>query len=179
MKLYARNRRLTTYRRHRQAVQAAEREKNSFVEALEDWDAQNDKTQGFSKGHKLFGHQERVSRVRADISQQHTWDDVVEIIRAAQDEHNQSRVSSRIRRFFGKIADNKAAIEPWFGFIPDGDYTSIACGGIKFILGVSLVCLCDTVTLSRNKEECSLISTNLKGLRSGQESRRQSHGLDR
>jgi hypothetical protein len=74
--------------------------------------------------------------VRANISEQHTWKEVFDELRAAQDAYNNPKMV--VRKWFRTVADKSELVEPLIDFIPDIEYTSVICGGLKFILKVGL-----------------------------------------
>ncbi|KAL4941116.1 hypothetical protein BDV06DRAFT_223410 [Aspergillus oleicola] len=120
----------------------AEEAKATFTKILETWDAEHDKEQ--STGKKKKREKESVvAQVRANISQMHSWEDVFAALREAEDHYNNS---SKLRKFFRKGASKSEAIEPFVELIPGGDYTSVICAGIKFILGA-----CSAANRSRDE----------------------------
>jgi hypothetical protein len=76
--------------------------------------------------------------VRANICEQHTWKEVFDELRAAQDAYNNPRGVKVVRKWFRKAADKSEIIEPFIDFIPNMEYTSVICAGLKFILKVGL-----------------------------------------
>ncbi|KAL4795302.1 hypothetical protein BDV19DRAFT_389434 [Aspergillus venezuelensis] len=108
----------------------AEEAKAKFTKILETWDAEHDKEQSTGKKRK-WGNESIVAQVRANISQMHSWEDVFAALREAENHYNNS---SKLRKFFRKGASKSEAIEPFVELIPGGDYTSVICAGIQFIL---------------------------------------------
>ena len=69
------------------------------------------------------------------IREKHTWDEVLQQATFAE---SQYKSSNQVRLIFRGIGDHAPGIAPWLGLIPDGEYTSILCGGLKMILKVQL-----------------------------------------
>ncbi|KAI9740303.1 MAG: hypothetical protein M1834_004881 [Cirrosporium novae-zelandiae] len=99
--------------------------KAHFIQILNAYDAEYDKKQ----------NQKQNKRVRANISQTHNWEEVFQELERAQNEYNNPTGLEKVRKFFRKVGDNHKAIMPLVEFIPIGNYTSVLCGGLKFILG--------------------------------------------
>src|SRR6266699_7255753 len=116
----------------RLAKKAADDEKARFKLLLTAWDKEHEKQDKKSLRRRK---NERLSKVRADISAEHTWDDVIAELKKVREETlNATGLGSRVRKFFGKLGDNTDIIVPMLDFIPNGDYGSVLCGGLKFIL---------------------------------------------
>ena len=71
-----------------------------------------------------------------DIRKAHNWDEVHQAARLAEAKCKKDGT----RTIFGKIGRgiqrSTPAVEPWLGLIPDGDYTSVLCGGLKIAFRV-------------------------------------------
>ena len=77
--------------------------------------------------------------MRANISEQHTWKEVFVELHAAQDAYNNPKQRIEVvRKWFRKATDKSEVIEPFIDFIPNIEYTSVICAGLKFILKVGL-----------------------------------------
>ncbi|GAW26876.1 hypothetical protein SAMD00023353_5300240 [Rosellinia necatrix] len=107
-------------------------EKRRFVHILKEWDAEHEKRDNEDQRR----HRSSLSKVRANISQRHSWDDVMKELERVQDDYNNPKGFGRVRKVVRKVAAKSERIEPFIAFIPNGDYTSVICGGLRFILGV-------------------------------------------
>lgn len=118
----------------RLAKKAADDRKAHFIQILTAWDEEHKKQDKKSlRGRK----HEALCKVRANISEKHTWDEVLAELQKVQEEaNNATGLVSRVRKFLGKVADKNDMIMPVIEFIPNGNYGSVLCGGLKFILGV-------------------------------------------
>ncbi|RAH41703.1 uncharacterized protein BO95DRAFT_517750 [Aspergillus brunneoviolaceus CBS 621.78] len=112
--------------------QQAEKAKVKFIKLLEAWDAEHDKEKSNMSMQRKGKKESVAAKVRANITQMHSWQDVFASLREAEDHYS---TSSKFRRLFRKGASRAEAVEPFLNLIPDTDYTSVVCGGIKFILG--------------------------------------------
>jgi hypothetical protein len=121
----------------RPAQQQTSDSKDRFVNILKAWDKEHDTEAEKVRSRKnhFRKRDNLVSKVRANISEQHTWEEVFVELRAAQDAYNNPK---RIRKWFRKAADESKVIEPFIDFIPDMEYTSVICASLKFILKVGL-----------------------------------------
>ncbi|KAF5549495.1 hypothetical protein FMEXI_4195 [Fusarium mexicanum] len=124
------------------AVENAERrateEKNNFIQILERWDSVQDETDDEKKSRwsKRFsrGNGKLMAEVRANISKQHSWEDVLSALREAESHYSNPTGIKIVHKWFRKATDKSAAIEPYIDFIPSGTYTSVICTGLTFIL---------------------------------------------
>lgn len=80
--------------------------------------------------------------VRFDIYGAHSWKEVVSIVQAVEKDYNHSATGwKRAARWaFRKLGEHAEDFNPWLDLLPDDKYFSIACGGLKIILGVSILC---------------------------------------
>ncbi|KAL9118675.1 MAG: hypothetical protein Q9187_004777 [Circinaria calcarea] len=74
-----------------------------------------------------------------NIRDTHTWD---EVIRRAKDAdrkyHDDAKGFRGIGRKIGRnMGDIAPGVNPWLGLLPNGEYTSILCGGLKLIFGAA------------------------------------------
>jgi hypothetical protein len=104
------------------------------MQMLKDWDAEHDKEK--TEGQILNRKKTIVAKVRANISATHSWKEIFAALHTAE---NGYKSPKGIRKWIRKGADHAEYIEPFLNFIPDGDYTSVICGGIKFVLSVRLL----------------------------------------
>jgi hypothetical protein len=134
--------------RARLAKQAADDRKAHFKEILIAWDEENKK----QDKKRLRGRKhEALCKVRANISEKHTWDEVLaELQKLKEEANNATGLGSKVRKFLGRVADNNDMIMPLIDFIPNGDYGSVLCGGLKFILGVGLQSQTSILGLTRS-----------------------------
>ncbi|RKK77502.1 hypothetical protein BFJ71_g16735 [Fusarium oxysporum] len=131
------------------AEQRATDEKNSFIQILERWDSVQDakddeKKRDVKKSRwpKSFSrdNDKLMAEVRANISRQHSWEDVLSVLREAESHYSNPTGIKIVHKWFRKAADRSAAIEPYIDFIPGGTYTSVICTGLTFILQVRQPC---------------------------------------
>lgn len=68
----------------------------------------------------------------------HSWDEVRQAASLAEERHLKDAKGPKgsIRRFFRVTGDNAHVINPWVNLLPDDQYFSVLCGGLKLILGV-------------------------------------------
>ena len=71
-----------------------------------------------------------------DIKKAHNWDEVHQAARLAEAKCKKDGTGSIFSRIGRAIQRSAPAVEPWLGLIPDGDYTSVLCGGLKIAFGV-------------------------------------------
>lgn len=115
-----------TEKSHREAEKA----KVKFTEILQAWDAEHDREKSNTKAKR--GKESIIVKVRANVSQIHSWEDVFASLQEAEGHYKNS---SKVRKFFRRGTSKSEAVEPLVGLIPDNTYTSVICAGIKFILG--------------------------------------------
>ena len=68
----------------------------------------------------------------------HTWEEVMEKASQAEEVYQDKAKGKKgiFRRSWRKVGDAGPAINPWLELLPDGDYSSILCGGLKLVFGV-------------------------------------------
>ena len=71
-----------------------------------------------------------------DIRKAHSWDEVHQAARLAEAEWKKDGTRGIFSKIGRGIQRSTPAVEPWLGLIPDGDYTSVLCGGLKIAFGV-------------------------------------------
>ena len=86
-----------------------------------------------------------------NITDNHTWDEVCEELKKAMLVYNEESVKG-FRGFFRKSArsfgDNSSTFKSWLDFLPtESHYLSILCGGLKLVLGVSLLSISPLLVL--------------------------------
>ncbi|KAI3330080.1 hypothetical protein F4824DRAFT_351551 [Ustulina deusta] len=120
------------------ALGEVEDQKNRFVSVLKMWDAEYEKSNkhGTNDEKKKKKKESLVNEVRADISSKHSWEEVFKLLNDAEDEYRNPKGISVFRKYFRRVADKSEVLEPFVDFIPNGQYTSIICGGLIFILKV-------------------------------------------
>ena len=71
-----------------------------------------------------------------DIRKAHNWDEVHQAARLAETKHKKDGTRSIFGKIGRAIQRSSPAVDPWLKLIPDGDYTSVLCGGLKIAFGV-------------------------------------------
>lgn len=74
-----------------------------------------------------------------DIRGAHTWDEVLKTVDSAKEVYESKAKGKKgihIRAARG-LSQNANDISPWLELLPDGDYSSVICGGLKLVFGVS------------------------------------------
>ncbi|TFB02206.1 hypothetical protein CCMA1212_005739 [Trichoderma ghanense] len=117
----------------------AKKRKDEFVNILVEWDKEHDRITEASKSHKprgnfFKGKSDLIAQVRSDISGTHSWDDVFDALREAEEAYKSPTGIKVVHKWFRKAADKSDLVEPFVDFIPSFDFSSVVCGGIKFIL---------------------------------------------
>lgn len=76
--------------------------------------------------------------VQFDLEDKHSWDEVLQEARFAEQKYNRNAKGLRGmgHRVFRIVGDNAAAANPWLNILPDSEYTSVLCGGLKLIFEV-------------------------------------------
>ncbi|KAI0384793.1 hypothetical protein F5Y04DRAFT_277524 [Hypomontagnella monticulosa] len=120
------------------AQQRAIQEKDKFTKILEEWDSQHDieaeKTRNGKFGRLFKGRNSLTAQVRADISKQHSWEDVLKALCDAEKAYSNPTGIRVVHKWFRKAADKSGVAEPYIDFIPDTELTSVICGSLRFIL---------------------------------------------
>ena len=73
-----------------------------------------------------------------DVRGKHTWDEVLREVDNAKEVYELKAKGNkgmhiRVGRAIGAHSD---VVSPWLELLPNGDYSSIICGGLKFVFGV-------------------------------------------
>ena len=73
-----------------------------------------------------------------NIRDQHSWDEVIRTAKDAEQKYNNKAkgprgIGHKAARFVG---DHAADTSPWLELLPNGEYTSVLCGGLKFVFVV-------------------------------------------
>lgn len=68
----------------------------------------------------------------------HSWDEVAQAANLAEEKYWKDAKGPKgsIRRFFRMTGDNTHVINPWVNLLPNDQYFSVLCGGLKLVLGV-------------------------------------------
>ena len=96
-------------------------EKDEFIKAMARYEemAKSDKRTGL----KLVG--------------KHTWQEVMEEVEKAQAVYESksqgNHVLKIVRRCFRRFSKSSRSFKSWLEVLPEGDYSSIICGGFKMI----------------------------------------------
>ncbi|GKZ81942.1 hypothetical protein AnigIFM56816_006472 [Aspergillus niger] len=90
-----------------------------------------------TKGTSEYGDGHGVGRF--DIYGAHSWKEVVNIVQAVEKDYNHSATGWKglARRAFRKLGEHAEDFNPWLDLLPDDKYFSIACGGLKIVLGMA------------------------------------------
>ncbi|CAG8981062.1 hypothetical protein HYALB_00008216 [Hymenoscyphus albidus] len=69
----------------------------------------------------------------------HDWDEVLETVDSAKEAYgNKAKGKKGIHIRAGRGMSNKANdLSPWLELLPNGDYSSMICGGLKFVFGAA------------------------------------------
>ena len=71
-----------------------------------------------------------------DIRKAHNWDEVQQAARLAETKYKKDGTRSIFGKIGRGIQRSTPAVEPWLELIPNGNYTSVLCGGLKIAFGV-------------------------------------------
>ena len=71
-----------------------------------------------------------------DIKKAHNWDEVHQAAGLAEAKCNKDGTRSIFSKVGRGVQRSAPAVEPWLSLIPDGDYTSVLCGGLKVAFSV-------------------------------------------
>lgn len=68
----------------------------------------------------------------------HSWAEVLDQVELAKEEYDRKAKGKKgmFRKAGRYIGDHADIIDPWLQLIPDTDYSSVVCGGLKFVFGV-------------------------------------------
>ncbi|KAI5864442.1 hypothetical protein GGS23DRAFT_564432 [Durotheca rogersii] len=116
------------------ARKATEDKRARFVDILNAWDGANDKWHMENTNKKKSSRDNLIAKVRADISAKHSWDEVFASLSNAEDSYENPKGIGKWRKWGRKAAEKSEVVKPLVDLIPGGDYTSVICGGLKFIL---------------------------------------------
>lgn len=69
----------------------------------------------------------------------HSWDEVTQAANLAEEKYWKDAKGPKgsIRRFFRVTGDNAHVINPWVNLLPNDQYLSVLCGGLKLVLGIA------------------------------------------
>lgn len=80
----------------------------------------------------------RHEQDRFRIRNKHSWDEVIQAANDAIERYEQDARRNILRKA-GRIAtDNARTAKAFLDLLPDGDYGSVLCGGLKIIYTVSV-----------------------------------------
>lgn len=90
--------------------------------------------------------QEQPSRTvlkEFDIRERHSWSEVMEKLDLAKQAYEDKAKGRQgvLRKGARWFSDHVETIDPWVRLIPDTDYSSVICGGLKFVFAVRDLCL--------------------------------------
>ena len=105
----------------------AEEEREQLLKAMDDF-----------KAHLKVNKQQSIIK---DDTKIYTWDEVVTVVnKAARDyeRKKQGRSMAWVGSLFDTVGKNGKTFNAWLSLLPDGDYSSVACGAFKLIINVSL-----------------------------------------
>lgn len=76
--------------------------------------------------------------VNFNIRDRHSWDEVIQEAKDAEQKYNSKAkglggIGHKAVRFVG---DHAADTSPWLSLLPNGEYTSVLCGGLKLVFAV-------------------------------------------
>ncbi|KAL6825820.1 hypothetical protein J3E69DRAFT_380921 [Trichoderma sp. SZMC 28015] len=117
----------------------AQKKKEEFINLLIAWDEEHDHIIDATKSHKLGGRffkdkPNLIAEVRSNILEAHSWKEVFHALQNAKETYSNPRGVKVVRKWFRKAADKSNLVEPFVDFIPNADFSSVICGGMKFIL---------------------------------------------
>lgn len=123
--------------------------KDNFFKLMAAWDAEHDKTVADLATQKHRNPFTRktilLAEIRSNITDTHSWKDVFDLVNNAKDGYDNPTGTAVLRKWVRKTAGKAEFIEPFVGFIPESEYTSVICAGLKFIIGVRFS-FCVTMT---------------------------------
>ncbi|KAL6856544.1 hypothetical protein J3F83DRAFT_769711 [Trichoderma novae-zelandiae] len=117
----------------------AKKSKDEFIRILLAWDEEHDRIKGTRKSDTLRklvfkGKNDLIGQVRSNISGTHSWEEVFGALRDAEEAYKSTKGIRVVHSWFRKAVDKSDLIEPFVDLIPNSDFSSVVCGGIKFIL---------------------------------------------
>jgi hypothetical protein len=105
-------------------------------------------------------------KVGINMKKIHNMDEVMKAIedaKMAYDEKAQKGFFAPLRKAFRKLGKNQETCKAWLDLLPgDSEYFSIICGGLKLILGVSLIVFCTRDLLTRNRQPNELAKSTVR-----------------
>lgn len=74
-----------------------------------------------------------------NIREAHNWAEVLDVVESAKEAYEKkAKGKSGIAIKAGRYVSNKAdVISPWLELLPNGDYSTVICGGLKFVFGAA------------------------------------------
>ncbi|ROW06831.1 hypothetical protein VMCG_04093 [Cytospora schulzeri] len=69
----------------------------------------------------------------------HSWAEVLDQVDLAKERYDRKAKGKRgmPRRAVRYISDHSEIIDPWLNLLPETDYSSVVCGGLKFVFGAA------------------------------------------
>ncbi|KAK3690516.1 hypothetical protein B0T22DRAFT_193765 [Podospora appendiculata] len=69
----------------------------------------------------------------------HSWSEVMEQVASAREAYDQKAQGKRgvVIKFGRYFSDRAKSIDPWLALVPDTDYSSVVCGGLKFVFAAA------------------------------------------
>jgi hypothetical protein len=81
-----------------------------------------------------------VAKIRSNISEKHDWKDVFASLNDAAEDYNNPKGIMVVHKWLREATGKAEIVEPFVGFIPDMEYTSVICAGLKFVIEVKSNC---------------------------------------
>ncbi|KAK3319533.1 hypothetical protein B0T19DRAFT_487870 [Cercophora scortea] len=74
-----------------------------------------------------------------NIRAAHSWSEVMEQVASAKEAYDQKSQGKHgvVVKFGRYFSDHANSIDPWLELIPDTDYSSVVCGGLKFVFAAA------------------------------------------
>ncbi|KKP04180.1 hypothetical protein THAR02_03698 [Trichoderma harzianum] len=115
------------------------KKKEEFTNILLAWDKEHDHIKEETGSRKLRGRffkdkPNLIAEVRSNILETHNWKEVFDALQDAKQSYSNPTGMKVVHKWFRKAADKSNLVEPFVDFIPNSDFSSVICGGIKFIL---------------------------------------------
>lgn len=101
----------------------------------------SDETEKFKEIMEEFArHHSSSASSSVNIRDQHSWAGVMAQLTLAKEKHeNQAKGKKGAIRKAGRwISDHAEIVDPYIKLVPDTDYSSVICGGLKFVFGVRI-----------------------------------------
>ena len=76
-----------------------------------------------------------ASKLKFSVRGKFTWDQVMNEAELAQEKYVAD--GKGVRNAFRVVSNFSPGLDPWLKLLPDGEYTSVVCGCLKLMFGVS------------------------------------------